>query len=508
MPAARRTVQALLLALATLFATQQAAQAQQAPPPAPATDSATDTDTDSDSDSATATATAAPISLTDQRAASTAAASSIGQRATSAFGLLAFIGLAWLLSSDRKRIPVRVIAWGLALQLLFGVFALKTTVGLGLFSFLNDGVVALLGYTDRGTSFLFGAYATDMWVGLQPGEAGTFLARAPLAIKVLPTIIFFSSLMAILYHAGIMQRAVAGIAWVMQRTMHTSGSETLSAAANIFVGQTEAPLVVRPYLDKMTQSELMAIMVGGFATVAGGVLAAYVGMLQPFFADIAGHLIAASFMSAPAALVIAKVMQPESEVSETAGGATLELEKVDANVIEAAARGASEGLMLALNVAAMLLAFVALVALANALLALPFDAYNHLAGATTTPITLEQILGVLFWPIAFLMGVDVSECATVAGFLGEKIVLNEFVSYMHLGEVLQSSPGALSQRSVVLTTYALCGFANFSSIAIQVGGIGSIAPGRRSDVARLGLRAMLGGALAACMTASVAGVLI
>ncbi|MBK6808039.1 MAG: NupC/NupG family nucleoside CNT transporter [Sandaracinaceae bacterium] len=430
------------------------------------------------------------------------------ERATSAFGLLAFIGLAWLMSSDRRRIPYRIVAWGLALQILFGAFALKTRTGLALFSFINDGVVALLGYTDRGTSFLFGAYASDLWVGAAQGEAGTFLARAPLAIKVLPTIIFFSALMAVLYHAGVMQRVVSGIAWVMQRTMRTSGSETLSAAANIFVGQTEAPLVIRPYLEKMTSSELMAVMVGGFATVAGGVLAAYVGMLQPFFPDIAGHLIAASVMSAPAALVIAKVMQPETQESETAGGAKLSLERVDANLIEAAARGASEGLMLALNVAAMLLAFVALVALANALLALPVDAYNHLAGATLTPITMEQILGVLFWPIAFLMGVDPSECGAVAGLLGEKIVLNEFVSYMHLAEMLDAAPESLSQRSVVLVTYALCGFANFSSIAIQVGGIGAIAPGRRADVARLGLRAMWGGALAACMTASVAGILI
>jgi len=196
------------------------------------------------------------------------------ERATSAFGLLAFIGLAWLMSSDRRRIPYRIIAWGLALQILFGVFALKTHTGLALFSFINDGVVALLGYTDRGTAFLFGAYASDLWVGSAPGEAGTFLARAPLAIKVLPTIIFFSALMAVLYHAGVMQRVVSAIAWVMQRTMRTSGSETLSAAANIFVGQTEAPLVIRPYLEKMTSSELMAVMVGGFATVAGGVLAA------------------------------------------------------------------------------------------------------------------------------------------------------------------------------------------------------------------------------------------
>lgn len=430
------------------------------------------------------------------------------ERATSALGIVAFMGLAWLMSSDRRRIPFRVIAWGLALQVLFGVFALKTGAGLALFSSLNDGVVALLNFTDTGTSFLFGAYASDIWVGAAQGEAGTFLARAPVALKILPTIVFFSAVMAVLYHLGVMQRVVLGISWVMERTMRTSGSETLSTAANIFVGQTEAPLVVRPYIDKMTQSELMAIMVGGFATVAGGVLAAYVGMLLPFFPDIAGHLIAASFMSAPATLVVSKLMQPETETSETAGGAKLSMARVDANVIEAAARGASEGLMLALNVGAMLLAFIALVALANALIALPVEGVNHLAGTTFTPITFQQILGVLFWPIAFLMGVSPSECGTVAGLLGEKIVLNEFVSYLHLADMLNTAPESLSPRSVVLVAYALCGFANFSSIAIQVGGIGSIAPGRRADVARLGLRAMWGGALAACMTASVAGILI
>ncbi|MCA9600700.1 MAG: NupC/NupG family nucleoside CNT transporter, partial [Myxococcales bacterium] len=329
--------------------------------------------------------------------------------------------------------------------------------------------------------------------------------------NVLPTIVFFSSLMAVMYHLGVMQKLVQGIAFVMQKTMRTSGAETLSCAANIFVGQTEAPLVIRPYVDRMTQSELMAVMTAGFATVAGGVMAAYVGMLREQFPDIAGHLLAASVMSAPAALVIAKIMVPETEESETAGKAHFEVKKIDANVIDAAARGAGEGLQLALNVGAMLLAFIALVALANFLIGTPtyvYNWWNHLEGANAAaPITLEKILGYLFWPVAFAMGVPPHECGAVGVFLGEKTVLNEFVAYAHLAKSLTDG-AALSHRAVVITTYALCGFANFSSIAIQLGGIGSIAPMRRGDLARIGLRAMVAGIMAACMTGAVAGLLV
>jgi len=329
---------------------------------------------------------------------------------------------------------------------------------------------------------------------------------------VLPTIIFFSSLMTILYYLGIMQRLVGVFAWVMRRTMRTSGSETLSAAANSFVGQTEAPLMIAPFIRTMTTSELMAVMTGGFATVAGGVLAAYVGLLKDVFPDIAGHLIAASVMSAPAALVIAKVMWPETERSQTAGEVALEIENPDVNVIDAAARGAYEGMKLALNVGAMLLAFIALIALTNALLGLPFELYNDWAGlegtAAVEPLTLQQILGWIFWPFAFLIGVPVAECATVGTLLGEKLVLTEFIAYLHLYESLSEGVAQLSPRTVVIASYALCGFANFGSIGIQLGGIGGIAPERRHDLARLGLRAMFGGMLASLMTAAVAGMLI
>jgi CNT family concentrative nucleoside transporter len=410
------------------------------------------------------------------------------QRIVSLVGLFAMVGIAWLLSKHRDRVPWRVIGWGIGLQVSFGILVMKTDVGLRLFSLLNDMVIALLGFTAQGTEFIFGDFASEKFT---------------IAINVLPTIIFFSSLMTILYYLGIMQRLVGMFAWVMRRTMRTSGSETLSAAANSFVGQTEAPLMIAPFIRTMTTSELMAVMTGGFATVAGGVLAAYVGLLKDVFPDIAGHLIAASVMSAPAALVIAKVMWPETEGSDTAGEVTLEIDNPDVNVIDAAARGAYEGMKLALNVGAMLLAFIALIALTNALLGMPFELYNDWAGlegaAAVEPLTLQQILGWIFWPFAFLIGVTL---------LGEKLVLTEFIAYLHLYESLSEGVAQLSPRTVVIASYALCGFANFGSIGIQLGGIGGIAPERRHDLARLGLRAMFGGMLASLMTAAVAGMLI
>ncbi|MEO0322783.1 MAG: nucleoside transporter C-terminal domain-containing protein [Myxococcota bacterium] len=415
----------------------------------------------------------------------------MGQRALSCLGLGVFVLLGLALSRDRRAVSRRLVAWGLGLQLLFGLVVLKTAFGRVVFDGLNDAVTRLLGYTDEGSRFVFGPLMDEF----------------SFALNVLPTILFFSALMTVLYHLGLMQRVVRGLARVLERTMGTSGSETLSAAANVFVGQTEAPLVVKPYLATMTRSELHAVMVGGFATVAGGVLAAYVGMLQERFPDIAGHLLAASVMSAPAALVMAKLMLPETEASPTAGGATLEVKSPYANVIDAAAQGAGEGLKLAANVAAMLLAFLALLALLNALLAAPVSAWNALAGAALEPVTLQDLLGWLFWPVAFVMGVAAEDCATVGMLLGEKIVLTEFVAYAHLAELLESG-APLQPRSLVIATYALCGFANFGSIAIQIGGIGALVPERRSELAELGLRAMVGGTLAACMTATVAGLLL
>jgi CNT family concentrative nucleoside transporter len=419
--------------------------------------------------------------------------------------------VAWGFSTHRSRIDWRLVAWGVGLQLAFAVFILKTPLGEDIFSAVNQVVVALLGFTVDGARFIFG----DLVFNSVPIGEGVAGSNAPVAIEagrvaqtgaffafnVLPTIIFFSSLMTVLYHLGVMQVVVKAMAWVMQRTMGTSGAETLSAAGNIFVGQTEAPLLIKPFVSTMTRSELMAVMTGGFATVAGGVLAAYVGMLVAFFPDIAGHLMAASVMSAPAALVCAKLLVPETEVAKTAGTLEVNVERPDANVIDAAARGASEGLGLALNVGAMLLAFIALIQLVNALLGWG-GGFLGLEG-----FTLEGLLGAILAPVAWLMGVPWQDARVVGELMGLKTVLNEFVAYLQLSNIL-SGDTPLQPRSIIIATYALSGFANFSSIAIQIGGIGGIAPERRSDLSRLGLRAMVGGSIAAFMTATVAGMLV
>ncbi len=431
-------------------------------------------------------------------------------RLRSLFGLLLIGVIAWLLSVDRRRVPWRVVGWGLALQFGFAVFILKTPIGAELFAVLNTLVVSLLGFTVEGARFIFGDLVyNNVPVGV--GDAGNVpISESPqlvartgafFAFNVLPTIIFFSSLMSLLYHIGVMQILVRGVAWVMQRTMGTSGAETLSAAGNIFVGQTEAPLLVKPFVAGMTQSELMAVMTGGFATVAGGVLAAFVGMLVAYFPDIAGHLIAASVMSAPAALVIAKIMVPEDGVPETAGHLAVDPEKKYANAIDATAGGAGEGLHLALNVGAMLLAFIALIAMLNA-------GIGWLGGMAGAPeLSLERILGWVLSPLAWMMGVSWTDAPTVASLMGVKTVLNEFVAYLQLSAILGEG-ASLEPRSIIIATYALSGFANFSSIAIQIGGIGGIAPSRRADLSRLGMRAMIGGSLAAFMTATVAGMLL
>lgn len=438
-------------------------------------------------------------------------------RFVSFLGLVTMILIAWVFSVDRSVVPWRVIAWGLGLQFVFGLFILKTPLGEAIFAGINDVVVALLGYTVEGARFLFGNLVDFTVPVTGEGTAATGMVAqtgATFAFNVLPTIIFFSSLMTVLYYLGVMQAMVRGIAWVMMRTMRTSGAETLSAAGNIFVGQTEAPLLIKPFVSTLTMSELMVVMTAGFATVAGGVMAAYVGMLVDHFPDIAGHLLAASVMSAPAAILIGKVMYPEKEEPVTRGELRVDIESPDANVIDAAARGASEGLTLALNVGAMLLAFIALISLLNALIGFVAD----LTSLTSLlqgwgwldageRLTLEAIFGWVLAPLAWIMGVPWQDATTIGSLLGVKTVLNEFVAYLQLSSIL-SGEGGLSPRSVVIATYALAGFANFSSIAIQIGGIGGIAPSRRSDLSRLGLRAMIGGTLAAFMTACIAGILV
>ena len=404
------------------------------------------------------------------------------ERYISLLGLFVMVGLAWLMSSHKSKVSLRIVASGLLLQFTLAVLILKTKTGRTIFQGIGDFFTRMLDFVDSGSEFVFGPQFKDFYF----------------AFKVLPTIIFFSSFMAILYHLGIMQWIVTVFANVMQKTLKTSGAESLSAAANIFVGQTEAPLVIRPYVSRMTDSELMAVMVGGFATIAGGVLAAYIGM-----GIDAQHLVAASVISAPAGLVIAKVMLPETEQPQTVGRVQTDMTVTTQNVIEAAAVGASDGVKLAINVAAMLIAFLALIAM--------FDAFIAFIGSWWfgQEWSLAAALGYAFTPLAWVMGIERGDCFAAGELLGLKMVANEFIAYGRMSEWLQPDSGVeLSQRTQYILTYALSGFSNFGSIAIQIGGIGGIAPERRSDLARLGLRAMLGGTLACCMTACVAGVLL
>ena len=415
-------------------------------------------------------------------------------------GIVVMVFGAWFARERRpgQRFPTRVVVGGLLLQLFFGLLILKTDLGAPVFSAVNDAFIALMSYSDAGASFLFGDLTA------KPGGDATWWRHsgAFIGFSVLPTIIFFSALMSVLYHLGVMVRVVRVFSRFIARALGTSGAETLSATGNIFVGQTEAPLLVRPFLNDMTRSELHTVMVGGFATVAGGVMAAYVGMLNVKFPAIAGHLMAASIMSAPAALVIGKLLVPETETPVTSADTPIKVEKLYGNVIEAAASGAADGLQLCLNVGAMLLAFIALIALANGLLGV-FGDLVGLAG-----LRAETLLGYAMAPVAWLLGVEWAEASAVGELLGIKTVVNEFVAYLSLAGKLADGGSGLSERSTIIATYARCGFANFSSIGIQIGGIGSIAEKRRSELAELGVRAMIGGTLGAFMTAALAGVLI
>lgn len=416
-------------------------------------------------------------------------------------GLFAMLGLAWLMSSHKTKVSLRVVVGGLLLQFVLAILILKTPYGRLTFEALGEFFKGILEFVDEGSAFLFDVYPRTGPDGVsEEGLPASFTLWRSFAFGILPTIIFFSAFMSILYHIGVMQLVVRGFSFLMQKTLGTSGAETLSAAANVFVGQTEAPLVIRPFVNDMTMSELNVVMVGGFATIAGGVLAAYVGM-----GIDAGHLMTASVISAPAALMIAKILQPETEVSKTAGTVKMDTSTGCVNLIEAAAEGASSGLQLALNVGAMLIAFVALVAMGDAVIGwVGGQVAARLGFESAGNWSLQLLFGYVFSPLAWLMGIPWDECTKAGGFLGTKMVVNEFVAYIDLSKAQQD----LSPRTFMILTYALCGFANFSSIGIQLGGIGGIAPERRSDLARLGFRAMLGGTLAAFMTACVAGVLI
>jgi CNT family concentrative nucleoside transporter len=435
---------------------------------------------------------------------------SLAERATGLVGIALILAIAWLASYDRRRIPWRLVAAGLALQTAFGVLVLKTAPGRWFFESVGGVVNGLLGFTAEGARFLFGNLVDPtVPVGAaQPGGAADGAAGlvastgAMFAFGVLPTIIFFSSLMSVLYHLGVMQLVVKGLAWVMQRTLRTSGAETLSASGNIFVGQTEAPLLIKPFVNTLTGSELFTVMVGGFATVAGGVLAAYTLMLRDLFPNIAGHLLAASVMNAPAGLFLSKMIRPETEEPVSRDSVHVAVERPDANVVEAAASGAAVGVQLALNVGAMLMAFIGLIAMLN-------FGIGWLGGLVGVEgLTFQTILGTVLRPLAWAMGVPWADTAYVGGLMGVKTVLNEFVAYAQLAGDLGRGTSAISPRSAVIAAYALLGFANFSSIGIQIGGIGGLAPGRRSDIARFGLRAMLAGNLAAFLSATLAGMLM
>ena len=549
------------------------------------------------------------------------------QNLISFIGLFVLIGLAWLISEDRKRFPTRVVVWGLILQLGFGFLVLKWEPGERFFSKLNDVFTALLSFSTEGAKFIFASLGS---VG--PGSMQDYLSRVgktstdpavqdairfgtvpgfTFAFQVLPTIIFFSALLSILYYLGVMQKVVVLFAKIMAKTMNVSGAESLSNSANIFVGQTEAPLVVAPYIEKMTRSELMAIMVGGFSNTAGGVLGAYVLMLQGYFPKIAGHLITASLLSAPAAFIIAKVMVPEKEEPLTRGDVKMNVQPQDANILDAVSNGTTVGWNLAINVGAMLISFVAIAALLNRCFAW-FGGYFHdsagiaqfdlmLLGAAAglvymdkarpisedngwwalaavmlasagakaafgdsvgaavgfigifswlplflrsgedrgfgkagyvtlgaiallanvayfgfgpmgegTSLSMQLVLGWLHWPIAFIMGVPAQDCLAIGKLLGEKLILTEFVAYLdladQLGKAARNEVAMLDGRSIVIVTYALCGFANFASIGIQIGGMAPLAPSRRQDIARLGFKSMVGGALATFMIACIAGI--
>lgn len=410
-------------------------------------------------------------------------------------GAAVILGIGYAFSTNRKAINWTTIAWGLSLQVVFAFIVLKTSIGQSVFEFIGGYITKLLGFSSVGAAFVFGPLGdANVWGRAMTGAIGPDGAQYAVifAFQILPTIIFIAALFAILYYFGIMQVIVRVFAVVMHRVMKASGAESLNVAASIFMGQTEAPLTIRPYLPEMTNSELMTVMTSGMAHISGGIMAAYIA-----FGIEARHLLAAVIMTAPGTIMMAKLLVPETETPKTMGSVTLKVEKTDVNVIDAAGRGTHEGLHLALNVGAMLISFLALIALLNAVL-----------GVVPWPgggvLSLSRIFGWVFAPIAWAMGVPWHDAPIIGNLLGTRMALNEFVAYSQLGPLKAS----LDPKSFTIATYALCGFANFSSIGMQIGGIGGLAPNRRGDLARLGLRAMFAGTLANFMTATIAGFLL
>jgi CNT family concentrative nucleoside transporter len=404
-------------------------------------------------------------------------------------GLVGILAFAWAFSTDRKAVSMRLVGWGFGLQVLFALLVLKTTVGQTTFQVLGDRIRQLLDFAAVGARFVFGPLGDRaVWTKAMSGALGEAGAQYGVifAFQILPTIIFIAALFAILYYLRVMQLIVRLLAVVMNRVMGASGAESLNVAASIFMGQTEAPLTIRPYLARLTESELMTVMTSGMAHISGGIMAAYIA-----FGIEAKHLLTAVIMTAPGTLMMAKLFVPETGTPETRGTVRLEVGGEDVNLIDAAGRGTREGLHLALNVAAMLISFVSLIALANALLG-------------TAGLSLQQILGWVFAPVAWGLGVPWRDAAVVGNLLGTRMVLNEFIAFAQLGAMKDT----LDPRSFTIATFALCGFANFSSIGIQIGGIGALVPERRGDLARLGIRAMLAGTLANFITAIIVGFLL
>lgn len=406
-------------------------------------------------------------------------------RFTGILGLLSMLALAFIFSTNRRAIRLKTVAWGLGLQFVFAVFVLRIDAGRIAFQKAGNAVTTLLGYAYAGSHFVFGDLA-------KPGsQLGYF------AFGVLPTVIFIAAFFAVLYHFGIMQIIIRVFAWVMTRVMGASGAESLNVAASIFMGQTEAPLTIRPFLPDLTRSELMTVMTSGMAHVSGGIMAAYIA-----FGIDPKHLLSAVIMTAPGTLLMAKMLVPETEQAKTAGKVVMSAEEEktekEENLLGAIARGTTDGLHLALNIAAMLISFLALIALTNGIMG---GIHNHLR---YFPLSLEQVFGYLFWPIAWVIGVPVHDCAAVGNLLGIRMVLNELVAFSQLGD----QKALLEPRTVTIATFALCGFANLSSIGIQIGGIGALAPNKRGELARLGFRAMIAGTMANLMSASIAGMLL
>ncbi len=401
------------------------------------------------------------------------------ERAISVLGICIFIVISYAISVNRQAIRWRTVGWGLGLEFILALVILKTSWGLNFFKSLGNIAGNFLAFSDVGAKFVFGENFKDHLF----------------AFQILPTIIFFSSFISILYHYGILQRVVNGLAWVMMKTMKTSGSESLSCAGNIFLGPTEAALMVKPYVADMTQSELHAVMTGGFATIAGGVLGAYLSFGIP-----PEHLIAAFFMTSPVSLIVSKIMYPETEISATTGKVHVDIKTNHVNVIDAATSGAIEGVKLAVNVGVIIIAFLSLLAVVNACFAWVGNVVGY------PRLSLEWILSLIMFPVAWLMGIPWSDCGQVGALLGKKTILNEFIAYLDLGEMIKKE--TISQRSIIISTYALCNFANIGSIGITIGGMTGIAPNRQKDLARMGLKTMFGGLLAGFITASIAGILI